>query len=96
MVIQGNRPLEESGAGSASPVAGPAASANAPAMPKLPTSPQIKVPQVSIPKPPAAPALAQAKIPTATGNNKLIVFFVILGILAVVLILLVVLIAVKK
>jgi hypothetical protein len=54
------------------------------------------VPQVSVPKPPAAPALAQVKAPMQAGNKKLIVFFSILAVLAVLLILLVVLIAVKK
>jgi hypothetical protein len=97
MVIQGNRPLQDAGIANASAASGPAPAANTPVLPKVPPPPpQLKVPQVSVPKPPAAPALAQVKAPMQAGNKKLIVFFSILAVLAVLLILLVVLIAVKK
>lgn len=96
MVIHGNRPLQDAPAGNASPTAGSAPPPAAPALPKVPPPPQLKLPQVSVPKPPAAPAFAQVKGPTTAGNKKLVVFFTILAVLAVVLILLVVLIAVKK
>lgn len=101
MVIQGNRPLQEVGAGNASPAAEPLPAAGlpsaaiAPPLPKAPPAPQV--PQVKTPLVPKPPALApaQVKIP-APGNKKLVVFFAILAVLSVILILLVVLITVKK
>ena len=93
MVIQGNRPVEAAG----SPASAAGGNAASPlALPKVPAVPQLKVPSVSVPKPPAMPAPAQINAVAAASNKKLIIFFGILTVLAVVLILLIVLIAVKK
>ncbi len=97
MVIQGNRPLREAGSpDSPPPSAATAGPGSAPALPQMPAIPQLTVPKVSVPKPPAMPAPAPVNLPAAASNRKLVVFFAILAVLAVVLILLVVLITVKK
>jgi hypothetical protein len=95
MVIQGSHLASDAGsaAGPATPNGG---AENLSALPKFSVPPQAKVPAVSPPRLPAMPApAAEVKVPVG-GNKKLVIFFAILGILAVVLVLLVVLTAVKK
>jgi hypothetical protein len=69
MVIQGNRPLEGAGAANASSAGSHAPASGAPVLPKVPVPPPLKVPQVSVPKPPAAPPAAAVNMAATAGNK---------------------------